>query len=233
MYNKVQILLHKNKSTALDLLEEKILSEINKITAKLPERATCLSAIRLEDDPTRRIAHSEEISESAESFDAIFEVGTENGDLKHLAMPLRDVMQHLNEWIEPGLSAVIAGTEHIILPGQEPLMLILAIRRLAHMTDEAYHDYWLNKHSEVARRVPVLRAYRQFHANEPASRDIGKLLDIGVVDFNGAAQGYYRDIKDFFDIMAQPEVTADAIEDEKNFIDHSRSVMGLFKIIGS
>jgi hypothetical protein len=53
------------------------------------------------------------------------------------------------------------------------------------------------------------------------------------VDFNGAAQGYYRDVKDFLEIMAQPEVTADAIEDEKNFIDHSRSVMGLFKIIGS
>ena len=233
MYNKVQILLHKTKSIALDLLEEKLLSEIKHITAKLPEGVTCLSAIRLKDDPIRSIAHSEEISESAESFDAVFEVGAENGDLSQLSMPLCNIMQHLNEWIEPDQSAVIGGTEHVILPGQEQLLLILAIRRPAEMTEDAYHDYWLNKHAEVARKVPVLRAYRQFHANESASRDIGKLLDIGIVDFNGAAQGYYRDVKDFLDIMAQPEVVADAIEDEKNFIDHSRSVMGLFKIIGS
>jgi hypothetical protein len=233
MYKKVQILLHKTKSTPLDLLEEKISSEINKITSLLPENNSCLSAIRLKDDPIRHIAHSEEIPESAESFDAMFEVGAENGDLSQLAMPLRNIIQELNGYIDSARSAVIAGTEHIILPGQEPLMLILAIRFPAAKTEDAYHDYWLNKHAEVARKVPLLRAYRQFHANEPASRDMGKSLDIGIVDFNGTAQGYYRDVEDFLEIMAQPEVTADAIEDEKNFIDHSRSVMGLFKIIGS
>lgn len=233
MYHKVQMLLHKTKSTPLDLLEEKISSETNRITSLLPESNSCLSAIRLKDDPIRRIAHSEEIPESAESFDAMFEVGAENGDLSQLAMPLRKVILQLNEYIDSARSAVIAGTEHIILPGQEPLMLILAIRFPAAMREDSYHDYWLNKHSEVARKVPVLRGYRQFHANERVSRDIGKLLDIGIVDFNGTAQGYYRDVKDFLDIMAQPEVVADAIKDEKNFIDHSRSVMGLFKIIGS
>jgi len=118
----------------------------------------------------------------------------------------------------------------VILPGQEPLMLVLAIRRLATMTDAAYHDYWLNKHAKVARKVPILRAYRQFHANETATRDIAKGLSLGIADFNGTAQGYFRDVKDFQNIMAQPEVTADALEDERHFIDHSRSVMGLYRI---
>jgi len=160
----------------------------------------------------------------------VFEIGTPNGDLNKLATRLRDVVGHLSEWIEPARSAVIAGTEHVILPGQEPLVLVMAIRRLPTMTDSAYHYYWLNKHADVARKVPILRAYRQFHADETATRDIAKRLTLGIADFNGAAQGYFRDVMDFQNIMAQPEVTADALEDEKHFIDHSRSVMGLYRI---
>lgn len=230
MYNKVQILLSKSNDMSSALLEENITSIARQCAAFLPQGTVCRSAIRLEDDPIRRIAHSKEFRGSSESFDAVFEVGAEAGDLNQLIIPLRDIIEHLNQWIDPSRSAIIAGTEHVILPGEEPLLLIFAIRRPFRMTDDAYHDYWLNTHAKVARKVPVLRAYRQFHANEGLTQRIGKLLNIGITDFNGAAQGYYRDIEDFLDIMKQPEVTADAIEDEKKFIDHSRSVMGLYRM---
>jgi hypothetical protein len=231
MYKKVQLLFHLDENKPLNLFEEKLASEARLIQASLPKGTSQLTAIRPGEDPTRNTVHSKEVASVVESFDAVFEVGAESGDLKQLAFALRELIGHLDGWIDPSRSAVVAGTEHVILPGDEPFLLVFAIRRLPSLTVKAYHDYWLNKHAEVARRVPVLRAYRQFHADEDATEEAGKILNIGITDFNGAAQGYFRDIKDFLEIMAQPEVTTDALEDEKKFIDHSRSAFGLYRVL--
>jgi len=51
-------------------------------------------------------------------------------------------------------SAVIAGTEHVIIPGEQPLMIFFALRRLEALSSEDFHDYWLHDHSQVALDVP-------------------------------------------------------------------------------
>jgi hypothetical protein len=110
------------------------------------------------------------------------------------------------------------------------LTLVFALHRLPSLSSEQFHDYWLNKHAEVGRAVPGLQGYRQFHANQEATKAAAEAVGVALSDFEGAAEGFYRSLKDFLEIMSKPEVAADAIEDEKKFIDHSRSVIGLYHV---
>jgi hypothetical protein len=48
-----------------------------------------------------------------------------------------------------------------------------------------------------------------------------------IYDFEGVAEGYYTDRDQFLRIMSQAEMTEAALEDEKRFIDHSRSPASL------
>lgn len=231
MYNKVQLLLTLHQGKALNLFEAHLAEEGERICKLLPHGTRHLRGVRLSNDPTRQTAYAMELSGEQESFDVVFEVGAEGADWSKLTSALNGITQNLAAWIVPLKSAVIAGSEHVIIPGECPLLLVYALRRLTSLSSQQFHDYWLNKHAEVARTIPVLRAYRQFHADEKATIEAAGELGIAIADFDGAAQGYYREIKDFMDIMTQPEVVADAIEDEKRFIDIPRSSMGLYRIV--
>ncbi|MBE0595892.1 MAG: EthD domain-containing protein [Desulfuromonadales bacterium] len=233
MYRKVQLLLAARPGKSLDDLDARLAAEGERVRALLPGDARHLRAVRLADDPTAQTVHAAEMKGEPASFEAVFEVGSPGGDWAELTALFAGVVRNLADWIVAEKSAVIAGTEHVILPGECPLLLIFALRRLPALTSPQFHDYWLNRHAEVARTVPVLRAYRQFHADAKASAAAGRALGLGIVDFEGAAQGYYRDIGDFMAIMAQPAVVADALADEKRFIDHGRSVLGLYRVVGS
>lgn len=233
MYKKVQLLMALRPGEALNQFEAQLATEGQRLLSLLPKGASHLRGIRLANDPTRKTTHAAEMSGEAASFEVVFEIGAPNADLAEFTSPLQETLQHLIQWVNPEKSAVLAGTEHRIIPGECPLLLVAALRRLSSLTSRQFQDHWLNKHAEVARRVPVLRAYRQFHADPVATAAVGQKLGFGMVDFQGAAQGYYRDLEDFTNIMAQPAIVVDAIEDEKRFIDHSRSVVGLYRIVWS
>jgi len=53
---------------------------------------------------------------------------------------------------------------------------------------------------------------------------------VGINDFEGTAEGSYESLDDFLKIMSLPEVAQRALEDEKKFIDHSRSSIGLYHV---
>ena len=74
-----------------------------------------------------------------------------------------------------------------------------------------------------------LRGYRQFHADAAATLKAAEVMGVGISDFEGAAQGYFKNPDDFLRIMSQPEVQ-EVIEDEKKCIDHSRSSVGLYHV---
>lgn len=233
MHKKIQLLLTSKQGSSPGLLETRLAAGVERIRHRLPDGAWHLVAVRLSDDPTKRLdAYVAELGKEQLSFDAVFEIGAPDADFSLLTASLTSVMEELSDMIIPQKNAVMAGTEHVILPGQCPLMLVFALHRLPTLTSQQFHEYWLNRHVVVARKVPVLRAYRQFHADVEATCAAGGELGVDITDFEGAAQGYYQGIQDFMDIMTQPAVVADALADERKFIDHSRSVMGLYRIAG-
>ena len=93
--------------------------------------------------------------------------------------------------------------------------LIYCISKKPDMTVEDFQAYWRDVHAPIAGAIPGLRRYVQCHVvpetygaqNKPA--------------YDGAAELWFDDLDAMRTAMRTPEVVA-ALEDEKNFIDHSR-----------
>jgi hypothetical protein len=230
MFRKVQLLLTGWPDKPLGLLEAHLASEGQRIRELMPDGGSHRRLFRLANDPTRQVAHGDEMAAAEPPFDAVFEVGAEDADLAVIAAAVKDVAGRLGEWVDPSRSAAIAGTEHVIVPGNQPLELVFALRRLPTLTSQQFHDHWLNEHAEIARRVPGLRGYRQFHAEAAASADAAASAGLAGCDFEGTAEGFFENRDAFLQTMAQPAVTADALADERTFIDHARSVIGLYRV---
>lgn len=93
--------------------------------------------------------------------------------------------------------------------------LIYCISKKPGLSVEEFQTYWRETHGPIAAKIPGLRRYVQCHTapklygREPAPR------------FDGAAELWFDDLDAMRAAMASPETKA-AIEDERNFIDHSR-----------
>ena len=93
--------------------------------------------------------------------------------------------------------------------------LIYCISKKPEMSVEEFQRYWREVHAPIAGAIPRLRRYVQCHV-VPATYDGSRSPG-----FDGAAELWWDSIEDLRAAMGTPEVQA-AVEDEKNFIDHSR-----------
>ena len=145
------------------------------------------------------------------------------GDWSRLFDLARSAGEHLSGVVDPARSAAIAGIEHDIVPGEMPILLVYALRRLPSLTHEGFSDYWLNHHADFGRRIQAGRGYRQLHGDLEASSELAAAAGVAIDDLDGIAEAAYPDLQVFLEVMSQPAVAAEAMEDEKTFIDHSRS----------
>ena len=98
------------------------------------------------------------------------------------------------------------------------MKLIYCITRRPELSVEEFQRYWREVHGPIAARIPGLRRYLQCHVlpelyggeRTPA--------------YDGAAELWYDDLAAWEAARRSPEVRA-AVEDERNFIDHSKTVL--------
>ncbi len=227
MTNKVQLLLSLHDSAQRQALAERLTREGQAATRSLPA-ASCRQVVRVPGDPTESVPQDGQVTthDPFPPFDVVFELRSQSLPLNALIQPIATIGQRLEAMIDRSKCAALAGTEHVVVPGTQPLMLIMALRRLPSMSREQFHDFWQNHHADDVRRsVTGLRGYRQFHADEAATAEAAALAGLAIDDLEGTAEGYYASMEEFLEIMARPEVSADA-----GFIDHSRSGMWLYAL---
>lgn len=92
--------------------------------------------------------------------------------------------------------------------------LIYCISKKPELTVEEFQRYWHETHGPIAGKIPGLRRYVQSHV-------LPELYGRQTPPFDGAAELWFDDLDAMRAAMQSPEVRA-AMEDEKNFIDHSR-----------
>ena len=93
--------------------------------------------------------------------------------------------------------------------------LIYCISKKPEMSVEEFQAYWRGTHAPIAAAIPGVRRYVQCHVvPELYGREKQP-------PFDGAAELWFDDLESMRAAMRSPEVQA-ALEDEKNFIDHSR-----------
>lgn len=166
-------------------------------------------------------AHASETS-TGPGYAAVIHLETA-GAGESLPDAVSGVATEFGSLIDPLGSAALAGGEHVIVPGEERLMLAMAIRRLPSLRREQYAEHWETVHAELGRQVPGSQGYRQVRPEAQLSRQVAAAAGFGVDDLDGVALAYYSDEQAFFGIMGNPEIVGPLLADEQTFIDHAAS----------
>lgn len=93
--------------------------------------------------------------------------------------------------------------------------IVYCITKKPGLADAEFHRYWKEVHGPIAARIPGVLSYVQSHA-------IPRGSEIRPADYDGVAELWFEDIETLLAAATSAEALA-AIEDEKNFIDHSKT----------
>lgn len=106
------------------------------------------------------------------------------------------------------------------------IKLIYCLRRLPKLSLEEFQAHWLEHHSQFGRRSPLIRRYVQYHtlANDPIREAMVQAGVSSVDPYDGIASAWWDGLDAMHKDMTESPLVAAALEDEKFFIDHSRSV---------
>lgn len=164
---------------------------------------------------------------AAARFDAVVSAGAPSAAPDEVAAVLRDIAADVAHLVDPAASAALSGTVTVLIPGEGPYFTLYPLRRAPALSSEEFHEYWLRRHGALARRVPGLSGYRQFHAEPGATARLAELLSAGIRDFDGSAEGR-RVSPDAVAVRHGPEIDA-VLADEQNFIDLARCGPTLYR----
>lgn len=222
---KIQLLLRLRDTKSSSTLKHRL----TRTTHADRHAALACLAIRHPSDPTQQVAHGA-VGEGR-AFDAAYTLCITPDDDRALEEQIASPLSAIRELIDPEHTAVLVGTEHTVVPGEHPIAVIYPIRRLSHMSQNQFSDYWLNTHARFGQTLEGVRGYRQFHVDQRRSAAAARALGLGIADFSGVAWAYQASIADIREMLSRPEVAEEALEDEKNFIDLDRSgPMGVYML---
>lgn len=184
--------------------------------------------MRMSTDALTELPHFAASEAAALAPDAILAIA---GPEPAFVTALAKTQGRLRAFIDREASAFVTGRRYEVLPGTNTLRLFFALSRYPHMTREEFQDYWLNHHANIARRLIPPLSYHQFHASTDTAwtARVAELSGLHDAGFDGLVDCHYPDVETFVQQLSRPEVTGEALEDERRFIDHSRAVFWLYR----
>ncbi len=105
------------------------------------------------------------------------------------------------------------------------IKLIYCVRRLPHLSMPEFQQHWLEHHSQYGPRVRAIRRYVQYHVlvDDPIREAMAQAGVSKVDPFDGIAIAWFDDLQSLKSGLAEDPHVKAALEDEKYFIDHSRT----------
>jgi hypothetical protein len=109
------------------------------------------------------------------------------------------------------------------------IKLMFCLRRLPELSREEFHKYWRNDHAKLVtkhRRVLKIERYVQFHSHDPAVLPETRMARGDLTPYDGVAMLWWRDADAVREVLDDPQAlraSAELLEDEKKFIDLTRS----------
>lgn len=180
------------------------------LIAALPPGATLAAA--LADDALPALAHVAARDPEVPCALVCLPEGTPTGAIAALAA-----------LADPARSSVLVAARHAVLPGRDAIRLFFGLRRLPALSRAAFHDYWLGHHAQIGRRLIPPYTYHQLHAREIETQRAAALSGLAASTYDGIVEVHFPDTGALVAQLSRAEVAEEALEDEKNFIDHSRS----------
>ncbi|MDB5686938.1 MAG: hypothetical protein JWR77_1527 [Rhizorhabdus sp.] len=232
MRSKIKLLLTRRDGVTNGQIEARLAGICTDLVARASDDLSFLRAYAVPDADLYQTAAGA-FDAADRPFDTLMDIILDGPGPERL-VPLFDGMAAtLADLIDPARSAALAGTEHPILPGNGPLLVIIANRRLPRFTHDGFIRYWIDYHGPFAREhtpPEVGLGYRQFHTDVAATEALLAGSGFAIGDFDGAAECHYRDAEAVRMLMGMQEIVDEATEDEKGFVDHRRCVTSVLDV---
>jgi len=109
------------------------------------------------------------------------------------------------------------------------IKMIYCLRRLPHLSREEFQRYWRETHGPLVQKhadTLHIRRYIQVHTGYDLLNDNMRASHGGPEPYDGVAELWWDSLEDLSPPTPSPErqkATQMLFEDEKRFIDHSRS----------
>ncbi|MFM6831260.1 MAG: EthD domain-containing protein, partial [Novosphingobium sp.] len=196
MTTETHLLLFRPSGQDADVFAERL-------RAALPPGATL--ALALPDDALPSLAHA-----SGRDPDVPDALVTLPGDLDDCAPALILAADRAR-------STVLVATRQAVLPGRDAIRLFFGLSRLDALTRAAFHDYWLNRHAQIGRRLIPPFTYHQLHADAALTQRAATTSGLTPSDYDGIVEVHFPDTDALIRQLSRTEVAQEALEDEKNF----------------
>ena len=109
------------------------------------------------------------------------------------------------------------------------IKLIMCLRRRSDLTREQFQDYWMNQHGpffqENATTMRAKKYVQSLTVNTPMNEGFRESRGMQP-EYDGVAEVWFASEEDLMQAMSSAEgqqLSAALLEDEGNFIDHSKS----------
>jgi len=106
------------------------------------------------------------------------------------------------------------------------IKLLYCLRRRSDLTLPEFQEHWLERHRHFGLTSPYVRRYVQYHTllDDPIRQALAQAsaAEEGIEPYDGLAAAWFDGPEALAEAM-QSDTVAAALEDEKHFIDHSRS----------
>jgi hypothetical protein len=230
---RINLLLSSASGDPSPELAEALKREARRISDQLPPHLTAGAGIGVSPIELARVfdaLHAGGRSDfGSAGFQGLLWVVGPGGTIDELTEAIDGVGARLGDLITPALSAAVAGTEEIFLPGDGPVAGMYAVRRLPNDTHEHFHDFWRLEHTKLSMHIPGFK-YRQLHAATYASQRAAEVAGLGVSDIDGIIEYYFDSVQYQIDMVNLPNFS-EIYEDEKNFIDHTRTTFSYVEFL--
>ena len=109
--------------------------------------------------------------------------------------------------------------------------VVMCVRKRDDISQQEFHDYWLNKHSLAVKSCAAPLKIRRYVQSHTTSREFGELVATQrgmAAPFDGVAELWWDDVEELQTVYATPAGHAASLtlhEDEERFLDLSKSTL--------
>ena len=207
-------------------LQTRLLEEFRSLRSRVDEEKLSIEAmVRVPDDPFAAQYPVPRAFDAVIDFEASGEVVSFSGWLEGIA-------DRLVDFVYADLSGVVTGEARRIAGSVGgPERFLYFMRRKADSTHESFGRYWGEEHAKFGKKMPGTLGYEQLHVDPAASRTAATHAGFGISEIDGVAILHLESVTAFGAAAGKSTVGAQAIEDERNFVDGRNSVGMALKIV--